>query len=125
MNVSLALVLVPLRLSSRVQLHGSQMSLEIVGKGPSSKFSSYAVPLAHGHRTEHLPLFDCVILAPALPFSCWGNFECLYQPPIVLNILHRFMSLKNLLSVSPMSTLMPLIKKKKKLNEAESRATAL
>lgn len=124
MNVSLALVLVPLRLSSCVQLHGSQMSLETVGKGPSSKFSSYAVPLAHGHRTEHLPLFDCVILAPALPFSCWGNFECLYQPPNVLNILHRLMSLKNLLSVSPMSTLMPLIKKKK-LNEAESRATAL
>lgn len=41
MNVSLALVLFPLRLSSCVQLHGSQMYLEIVGKGPSSLFPSY------------------------------------------------------------------------------------
>lgn len=98
--MSLALVLFPLRLSSCVQLHGSQMSLEIVGKGPSSLFPSYTVPLAHRHRTEHLPLFDCLILAPALPFSRWENFEVLYQPPIVLNILHRFMSLKNLMCFS-------------------------
>lgn len=75
MNVSLALVHLPLRLSSCVQLPGSQMSLEIVGKGPSSVSILHS---ASGTQTQDRTF------APSSIASSWRQL-CLSPVERILN----------------------------------------